>query len=136
MTLSIRNLSLSIHGAPILRDVSLNVAPGELLGIVGESGSGKSMTALSAMRLLPRGAQATGEILFEGDDLLALSEAGMCALRGDRIGMVFQEPMTALNPLHPIGAQVAEVIARHRPGADAQALAAEALTRAGLPPAE
>ncbi|MGG7566957.1 ABC transporter ATP-binding protein [Rhodovulum sp. DZ06] len=134
MTLEIRNLSLSIHAAPILRDVSLSVGAGEVLGVVGESGSGKSMTALSVMQLLPRGASATGEILLEGEDIARRDEPGMCRLRGDRIGMVFQEPMTALNPLKTIGAQVEEVIARHRPGADAAPLAAEALTRAGLPP--
>ena len=134
--LSIRDLSLSIHGAPVLHGVSFDIEPGEVVGLVGESGSGKSMTALSVMRLLPRGAAATGQVLLDGEDLSARTEPGMCALRGDRLGMVFQEPMTALNPLRSIGAQVAEVIARHRPGVDADRLAAEALARAGLPAAQ
>jgi peptide/nickel transport system ATP-binding protein len=134
--LSIRDLSVSIHGAPVLRKISFDIAPGEVVGVVGESGSGKSMTALSVMQLLPRGAVATGEIRLDGEDLTARPESGMCDLRGNRLGMVFQEPMTALNPLRTIGAQVAEVIARHRPGVDANALAAEALARAGLPAAQ
>ena len=134
--LSIRNLNVSIGGTQVLHDVGFDIAPGEVVGVVGESGSGKSMTALSTMRLLPRGAAMTGRILLDGEDLGARTEPGMCALRGDRLGMVFQEPMTALNPLRTIGAQVAEVIARHRPGVDAEAEAAQALTRAGLPPAQ
>ncbi|TYO88896.1 ABC transporter ATP-binding protein [Oceanicella actignis] len=130
--LRIDRLSLRIGAAQVLRDVSLHIAPGEVLGVVGESGSGKSMTALSVMRLAPRGV-AEGRVLFEGEDLLAASEARMCALRGAAIGMVFQEPMTALNPLHPIGRQVEEVIRLHRPDLDARAEARRALERAGLP---
>src|SRR6476660_1586785 len=101
--LDIQGLSLSINGALILKDVSLAIEPGETLGLVGESGSGTSMTALSVMRLLPRGSRTTGSIRFDGQDLAAVSEPDMCRLRGRRIGMVFQEPMTALNPLKSIG---------------------------------
>ena len=111
--LRVENLSLSIGADRILRDVSLSVAPGEALGLVGESGSGKSMTALSLMRLLPAGARMSGRVLLDGEDLTALSERQMCALRGARLGMVFQEPMTALNPVQTIGAQVSEVIRIH-----------------------
>ena len=132
--LSIRNLSLAIHGAPILRDVSLDIAEGEVFGIIGESGSGKSMTAFSVMGLTPGGAEATGEILLNGDNLLTRSEAQMCAIRGADIGMVFQEPMTALNPVQTIGDQVAETAMIHGVGkAEARAKAREMLNRVGLP---
>ena len=83
------------------------------MGLVGESGSGKSMTALTVMRLLPDGARAPGRVRFDGIDILAATEDQMCALRGDDIGMVFQEPMTALNPVKTIGEQVAEGIRWH-----------------------
>ena len=133
--LDIRNLSLSIHGTPILRDVSLSVAPGEIVAVTGESGSGKSMTAFSVMQLLPTGSTATGEILLEGEDLLTKTEAQMCALRGRATGMVFQEPMTALNPVKTIGDQVVETILIHRamdkPAAEQRA--EEVLARVGLP---
>jgi len=133
--LSIRDLSLTIHGTPILDRVSLEVAPGDIVAITGESGSGKSMTALATMGLLPQGAQATGQILLEGQDLLALSEPQMCAVRGRRIGMVFQEPMTALNPVQTIGAQVAETILQHEgvPRSVAMQRARAMLDRVGLP---
>ncbi len=131
--LRIENLSYSIGAAPILDDVSMEIEPGEVLGVVGESGSGKSMTALSVMRLAPKG-RTSGRILLDGEDLLAKSEAEMCALRGARIGMVFQEPMTALNPVQTIGRQVAEVIRIHTKARDPEAAAREALERVGLPP--
>ena len=133
--LAIDRLSLAIHGAPILRDVSFSVDQGQIVGVIGESGSGKSMTACAVMGLLPAGARATGRVLFEGRDLLSTSEAEMCALRGAGIGMVFQEPMTALNPVQTIGAQVAETVLIHRAGTRAQAMARarEVLERVGLP---
>ncbi len=132
--LEIDRLSLSIGGMPILRDVSLSIAPGECLGLVGESGSGKSMTALSVMKLLPGGSEMSGDIRLDGELISAFPEREMCALRGARVGMVFQEPMTALNPLKTIGEQVAEVIRIHGQSRDPRAAAREALTRAGLPP--
>ncbi len=133
--LSIRNLSLSIGAFDILHDVSLDVAPGEIVAITGESGSGKSMTAFATMGLAPASARVTGTIHLEGTDLLALSEPDMCAVRGRRIGMVFQEPMTALNPVQTIGAQVAETIRIHEnvPRAQAMARARAMLNRVGLP---
>ncbi|HLT63404.1 MAG TPA: ABC transporter ATP-binding protein, partial [Pseudohongiella sp.] len=96
--------------------VSFSLAAGETLGIVGESGCGKSVTAQSIMRLLPQpmGQIVDGEILFQGQDLAKLSLEQMHKIRGARIGMVFQEPMTALNPVHTIGRQLAEVLLLHK----------------------
>jgi peptide/nickel transport system ATP-binding protein len=134
--LKIENLSLSIGRVPVLHDVSLSVTPGEIVGVIGESGSGKSMTALSVMQLLPRGAACAGRITLNGHEVLDLREAALCALRGQEVGMVFQEPMTSLNPLHSIGAQVAETILIHEntSKSTAMALAEEALRRVDLPP--
>jgi peptide/nickel transport system ATP-binding protein len=133
--LTIENLSLSIHGTAILHDVSLSVAPGQILGVIGESGSGKSMTAFASMQLLPEGARCTGRISLAGHEVLSLSEAQMCGLRGKAVGMVFQEPMTALNPLKTIGDQVAETILMHEKISrrDAMTRARDALARAELP---
>ncbi|MDI6026250.1 dipeptide ABC transporter ATP-binding protein [Corticibacterium sp. UT-5YL-CI-8] len=133
--LEIENLSLDIDGMPILRDIDLTVDVGEIVGLVGESGSGKSMTALSVMRLLPDAAQLGGRIAFDGIDILAAPESAMCALRGDDMGMVFQEPMTALNPVKTIGEQVAEGIRLHRKvgSAEAEAQTKAILDRVGLP---
>jgi len=97
-----------------VRGVSFTMDAGESLGVVGESGSGKTMTALALMGLLPEGAAVSGQARFEGQNLLALDEEAMRKLRGDRIAMIFQEPMTALNPLHRIAAQVAEPLRLHR----------------------
>ncbi len=134
--LQIKNLSLSIHQTEILKDVSLSIDSGEIVAITGESGSGKSMTALAAMQLLPNGAHATGSLLLDGNDLLTRTEDEMCALRGASVGMVFQEPMTALNPVKTIGDQVMETILIHKamPPDKARERAAEVLTRVGLPP--
>ena len=133
--LDITNLSLSINGTPILRDVSLSVNTGEIVAVTGESGSGKSLTVLATMGLLPTRSQTTGTIALEGQDLLTTSEADLCNIRGNNIGMVFQEPMTALNPVQTIGAQVAETILIHgtMSKSDAMARAADVLTRVGLP---
>lgn len=133
--LSIRNLSLDIYRANILRNVSLDIAPGQIHAVTGESGSGKSMTALSVMQLLPTGAHATGEILLDGTDVLTRTETEMCDVRGNDVGMVFQEPMTALNPVKTIGAQVMETILVHKalPRAQAVERARDVLDRVGLP---
>ena len=115
------------HGrVQALRGVSFTLERGATLGLVGESGCGKSMTALALMGLLPDGATVSGSIRFDGRELTALDEDALCALRGDRIAMVFQEPMTALNPLHSIGHQIAEPLRLHR-GMDEAAARAEAL---------
>ncbi|ESY70891.1 MULTISPECIES: dipeptide ABC transporter ATP-binding protein [Mesorhizobium] len=136
--LEIENLSLAIGDTPILKGVELSLASGEVMGLVGESGSGKSMTALTVMRLLPHAARATGRVTFDGIDILAATEDQMCALRGDDIGMVFQEPMTALNPVKTIGEQVAEGIRWHTKATRAQAeeRARKMLDRVGLPSAK
>ena len=134
--LEINALSLSIHGLDILHDVSLSVMQGEIVAITGESGSGKSMTALATMQLLPKGSETSGALFLDGRDLTHTAEAQMCDIRGNDIGMVFQEPMTALNPVHTIGAQVAETIRVHDASvsrAEAEARAAETLARVGLP---
>ncbi len=134
--LTVENLSLSIGTHEILRDVSLAVKPGEIVAITGESGSGKSMTALAVMQLLPNQSRTKGTIRLDGRELLTTPEAEMCALRGRAIGMVFQEPMTALNPVKTIGDQVIETILIHdaMPPAQARERASEVLMRVGLPP--
>jgi len=101
---------------PVIRELDLSVGRGEILAIVGESGCGKSMTGLSIMRLVPDppGVVAAGRILFGGGDLLGLSESAMQDIRGEEIAMVFQEPMTALNPVFSVGQQITETIRRHK----------------------
>jgi len=103
------------HIAKAVDDVSFSIAAGETLGLVGESGCGKSVTAHSIIRLIPDppGKIASGRILFEGDDLLRFTESRMRRIRGNRISMIFQEPMTTLNPTFPVGDQVGEVIRLH-----------------------
>ena len=118
--------------------VSLRLARGRTLGIVGESGSGKSVLSLSLMRLLPPAARIrAGSIRFDGTDLLALPEARMRALRGKRIAMIFQEPMTSLNPAYTVGDQIMEAIAAHEPAPRAalEARAIAALSRVRIPDA-
>ncbi|HET6191024.1 MAG TPA: ABC transporter ATP-binding protein [Trebonia sp.] len=118
MLLEVVDLAVDLptpHGPRrVVREISFFASAGESLGIVGESGSGKTMTALALMGLLPDGAVVSGELRFEGRNLAELGEAEMQKLRGDRIAMIFQEPMSALNPLHRIGAQVAEPLTLHR----------------------
>ena len=134
--LEIDSLSLTIHCAPILKDVSMTLEPGKTLGVIGESGSGKSMTAFAVMQLLPNGSSATGAVRLNGFDLLTAKEEALCDLRGNDVSIVFQEPMTALNPLKTIGDQVAETILIHErtvARADAMRRARAALDRCELP---
>ncbi len=120
----------------VLRDVSFSIAPGEVVGVVGESGSGKSVTALAVMGLLgPQGRITRGSIGFDGTDLVRLDRCAIQSVRGRRIGMIFQEPMTSLNPLLSVGFQVAEVLARHL-GMSASAARTETVRwfdRVGIP---
>ena len=130
-----RDLTLGIGARPILRGIDLTLMPGRITGLVGESGSGKSMAALSIIGLTPPGARAGGRIALDGLDLLELPEPALCRIRGRRIGMIFQEPMTALNPLMSIGEQVAEVLRIHQGLGREPALerARDRLDRVGLP---
>jgi peptide/nickel transport system ATP-binding protein len=114
--LEVRNLSISFGQHRAVRDISFQIHQGETLGLVGESGSGKSATSLALLRLLPPNAQAAGNISFLGEDLLSLPEESMRRQRGLNVGMIFQEPMTALNPVMPIGTQIAEAVQAHHPG--------------------
>jgi len=132
--LEIDSLSVRFGVSTVVDDVSFSIAAGEKFGLVGESGSGKSITALSVLRLVDA-ALTTGSIRFDGEELTAKSEREMRGIRGARIGMIFQEPMTALNPLYTVGNQIAEVLELHeamRPNA-ARARAIELLTRTGIP---
>ncbi|WP_323780312.1 ATP-binding cassette domain-containing protein, partial [Leisingera sp.] len=125
--LDITSLSVRIGAFQVLKDVCFHVDPGETVAVTGESGSGKSMTALAIMQLLPETVHAKGYITLNGTQLLEQSETQMCAIRGQSIGMVFQEPMTALNPVKTIGDQVMETILIHQamPRAQAEARARE-----------
>ena len=122
-----------------VRGVDFSLAPGEVLGIVGESGSGKSVTALATMGLLPKGARVRGSIRFEGTELLTLKEKQLTNVRGTGIAMIFQDPMTSLNPVYTIGWQIAEAILAHQDISKdaARTRAIELLAKVGIPnPAE
>ena len=123
--------------AEALRGVSFTMQRGDTVGLIGESGCGKSITALALMGLLPEGAQVSGSIRLGGRELTTLPERQWCELRGSRLGMVFQEPMTALNPLHTVGRQIAESLRLHRrlDAAQARAEALRLLERVQLPQA-
>lgn len=140
--LEVEHLSVELplaHGAArVVDDVSFALAAGKTVALVGESGSGKSMTALALLRLSPQGARLSGSVRFDGRNLLELDERACCAARGGQLAMIFQEPMTSLNPVLPIGEQVAEPLRLHRGVAarEARQTAIEALRRVGIPDAE
>ncbi len=141
--LDVRNLTVALPMGrarrEIIRDISFSILPGEAYGLVGESGSGKSVTSLAVMGLLKKPLATTaGKILFKGTDLRGLSARAMRQLRGDRITMIFQEPMTALNPLSTVGRQIAEMFVLHqgKGWAEASALAVEALASVRVPAPE
>ena len=131
--LQVRGLHVRFGTHDVVRGVDFDVAAGEKVALVGESGSGKTVSALAILRLLD-GASQGGSVIFDGRDLGALTPAQMRALRGRDIAMIFQEPMTALNPLHPVGRQVAEVLELHEglPRRAAWARAVELLAQTGI----
>ena len=137
--LSVEDLSISFGEQKAVANISFTINAGETLGLVGESGSGKSATSLAILRLLPPVARLTGRICFENTDLLALPEEAMRRRRGREIAMIFQEPMTALNPVMPVGAQIAEALRAHdsrisRSGIRMKVV--EAMHQVGLPDPE
>ena len=133
--LEVSSLTIAFGAKRVVDDVSFTLAPGETLALVGESGSGKSLTALAALRLLPPNATATGSVAVDGADMLAADEPTLRRIRGGTAGIVFQEPMTSLNPLHRLGRQVAEAMRLHgaRP---TRASVAALLARVGFPDAD
>ena len=135
--LKIEDLTVSVGAIEVVHHLRFALQAGQRTGLIGESGSGKTLTALAIMGLLAEGLSATGRVLYRDRDLLAMSERELCQLRGDRLAMVFQEPMTALNPVMKIGAQVAEPLQLHRNmGArEAHAAALQALERVHVPDA-
>jgi len=144
LCLSVRDLSIAFRSGGretlAVDRISFDITKGECMALVGESGSGKSVTALSILKLLPYPAahHPSGSILFEGKDLLKLNEKQIRAVRGDEISIVFQEPMTSLNPLHTIEKQIGEILLLHRglTGAAARARTLEVLTQVGIPDPE
>jgi microcin C transport system ATP-binding protein len=122
--LSVRDLAVEFpsHGASVaaVRGISFDIMPGEIVALVGESGSGKSVSALSILDLLPPAAQARtgGSVQFQGQELLGMAPADLRRLRGNRIGMIFQDPMTSLNPIQRVGRQLIEILQIHNPASD------------------
>jgi peptide/nickel transport system ATP-binding protein len=123
--LDVRDLSIAFGHQLAVRGISFHISPGETLGLVGESGSGKSAASLAVLRLLPPAARIAGSVNFDGEDLLGLPEEAMRRRRGREIAMIFQEPMTALNPAMPVGAQIAEAVRAHHPGESRAAVRAK-----------
>ncbi|MFE6734100.1 ABC transporter ATP-binding protein [Microbacterium sp. NPDC057650] len=138
MSLVVQDLVIEIDGRRVVDGVSFEVANGERLGLIGESGSGKSLTALAVMGLLPEEASAYGSIRWDGTEIIGLPDRRMAQLRGDQIGMVFQEPRTALNPIRTVGRQIAEAVRIHEriPQAEARRRAIEAAAQVRLPDPE
>lgn len=121
LILSVKDLSIDFPTGRVVNNVSLELKRGQTVGVVGESGSGKSMTSLAIMGLLPATATAAGTIVFNGDDLLKSSSSELRKIRGDRIAMIFQDPLSSLNPYFTVGHQIAEAYVAHRGGTYSQA---------------
>lgn len=138
MSLEIEGLTIEIGGRRVVDGVSFSVPDGARVGLIGESGSGKSLTALAVLGLLPDGATASGSIRWNGRELIGLSDRDLAELRGDEIGIVFQEPRTALNPIRTVGRQIAESILIHEKASkkDAAARAVAEAARVALPDPE
>ena len=138
MLVEVRNLTIRFGGRTVVDDVSFTLDSGQRLGIIGESGSGKTLTSLALIGLLPETASVTGSVLFEGKELIGASDRELSTLRGNSIGMVFQEPLTALNPLMRVGKQISLPLRTHR-GMNKRASlhrATELCARVGLPDPE
>jgi len=135
MSLEVHDLTIDIGGRRVVDGVSFDVPDGARVGLIGESGSGKSLTALAILGLLPDGATAGGSVRWNGREILGLAEGELAQLRGDEIGIVFQEPRTALNPIRTVGRQIAESIRIHQglSKRDAAARAVEEASRVSLP---
>ena len=137
--LEVNNLTVAFGPQAAVRGVSFQIGPGETLGLVGESGSGKSAASLAILRLLPETARIDGAIYFTGEPLLALSEEEMRQRRGREIAMIFQEPMTALNPVMPVARQIAEALEAHHPNLsrkEVRARVLQSMHEVGLPEPE
>ena len=134
MSLEVRDLTIEIGGSRVVDGISFDVPDGARIGIIGESGSGKSLTALAIMGLLPRGARATGSVRWRGHEILGLADRELARIRGSEIGMVFQEPQTALNPVRRVHRQISEAARIHRGvrGAQARRRATELAAAVGL----
>ena len=138
MSLEVRDLTVDIDGRRVVDGISFEVPDGARVGLIGESGSGKSLTALAILGLLPDGASAAGSIRWNGRELIGLDDRQLAELRGDEIGIVFQEPRTALNPIRTVGRQIAESIRIHEKASkrDAAARAVAEAARVALPDPE
>jgi peptide/nickel transport system ATP-binding protein len=140
--LEVSNLSISFNTAEgpstVVDDISFRIDRHKTLGVVGESGSGKSMTSLAIMGLLPRGARTTGSVLFKGEELLGRSEKWLRRIRGDQIAMIFQDPLSSLNPYYTVGLQIEEAYLAHRGGGrkNARKVAIDAMRRVRIADAE
>ncbi len=135
MSLEVSGLTIDISGRRVVDGVSFAVPDGARVGLIGESGSGKSLTALAILGLLPDGAEASGSVRWNGRELIGMPDRELAALRGDEIGIVFQEPRTALNPIRTIGRQIAESIRIHEGLARREARARAVAEAARVAPA-
>lgn len=138
MSLEVTDLVIDIDGVRVVDGLSFRVADGERLGIIGESGSGKSLTALAILGLLPEGATASGSIRLNDREVIGAAERDLARIRGDEVGIVFQEPQTALNPIRTVGRQIAEAPRIHRRLSRTQRreIAVAGARRVGLPEPE
>jgi len=140
--LEVSNLSITFDSregsSTVVDDISFRIDRHRTLGVVGESGSGKSMTSLAIMGLLPKGARTTGSVLFKGEELLGRSEKWLRRIRGDQIAMIFQDPLSSLNPYYTVGLQIEEAYLAHRGGGrkNARKVAIDAMRRVRIPEAE
>jgi len=140
--LEVSNLSISFDtregSSTVVDDISFRIDRHKTLGVVGESGSGKSMTSLAIMGLLPKGARTTGSVLFKGEELLGRSEKWLRKIRGDQIAMIFQDPLSSLNPYYTVGLQIEEAYLAHRGGGrkNARTVAIDAMRRVRITDAE